>query len=203
MLATLGILVLTFIGVAILLPRGGSLPPRTNLEPPSENGLRASLAIAVDGRLLKATSSGLFHSADGGQTWEPMQLPRRLAASGVAHLAVNPEAPAVIYAAGRDAGVLLSEDNGTSWRRVTTGLPSLDVEALAMHAFRRKTLFVSVRGKGVYRTEDGGRQWERMDGGPPGKSALVLAHSRLEGSMNTGWLYAGTLEGPYLSMDCF
>ncbi|MGH2427214.1 MAG: WD40/YVTN/BNR-like repeat-containing protein [bacterium] len=145
----------------------------------------------------------MFRSADGGQTWQQIRLSPRLASSGVDRLAVNPESPGVIYAAGINAGVLLSEDGGTSWRRVTTGLPSLDVEALAMHAFRRKTLFVSVRGKGVYRTEDGGGQWERMDGGPPGKSVLALAHSPLEGSMNTGWLYAGTVDGPYLSMDCF
>lgn len=145
----------------------------------------------------------MFRSADGGRTWQRIQLPPALAPSGVNQLAINPERPGVIYAAGIKAGVVLSEDDGTSWRRVANGLASLDIDALAMHAFRRKTLFASVRGKGVFRTEDGGRQWERMDGGPAGKSVLALAHSPLEGSMNTGWLYAGTIEGPYLSMDCF
>ena len=41
-----------------------------------------------------------------------------------------------------------------------------------------------------------------MDEGPPSK-VTALAHSTYEGSMNTGWLYAGTPDGPYLSMDCF
>jgi hypothetical protein len=41
-----------------------------------------------------------------------------------------------------------------------------------------------------------------MDNGPP-VPFVALAHSTLKGSMNTGWLYAATFRGPYLSMDCF
>jgi hypothetical protein len=41
-----------------------------------------------------------------------------------------------------------------------------------------------------------------MDEGPPAL-VVALAHSTLQGSMNTGWPYAASSEGPYLSMDCF
>ena len=54
----------------------------------------------------------------------------------------------------------------------------------------------------MFRTEDSGGSWMLMDEGPPSK-VTALAHSTYEGSMNTGWLYAGTPDGPYLSMDCF
>ncbi len=193
-------LFLALIGVVFLLARPARVPLQAE---PNPAGVTASLAVTSDGSLIKADSRGLFRSRDAGRTWEPMSLPRRLVPSAIGPIAVTPANPSVIYAAGIGAGVIVSEDRGATWRRITAGLPSLEVEALAIHAFRRETLFVSVRGKGIYRTEDGGRQWERMDGGPAGKSVLALAHSPLEGSMNTGWLYAGTADGPYLSMDCF
>jgi len=203
LLASIAIALLALAGTTVLLWRGSRPVSPTPVESPSNRGVKASLVVTGVGELIKATSKGLFRSVDSGRTWEPMPLPPGLAPSGLTSLAVDPDRPSVIYAAGFNAGVILSEDGGTSWRRVATGLPSLDVEALAMHAFRRETLFVSVRRKGVYRTENGGRQWERMDGGPPAQSVLALAHSPLEGSMNTGWLYAGAVDGPYLSMDCF
>lgn len=203
LLTTVGIMLLAFFAVGVILARRDRLPPSAQLGPASREGLKGSLAIASDGTFIKASSSGLFRSADAGQTWAAIRFPPRLAPSGIGHVVVNPESPSVIYAAGIDAGVIVSEDGGATWRRVITGLPSLDVEAMAMHAFRRETLFISVRGGGVYRTENGAGQWERMDGGPSGKPVLALAHSPLKGSMNTGWLYAGTADGPYLSMDCF
>jgi hypothetical protein len=76
------------------------------------------------------------------------------------------------------------------------------VAAFAVHSFRPETVYAMIQGQGVYRTEDDGGRWQKMDNGPPAAVA-GLAHSRLEGSMNTGWLYAATPDGPYLSMDCF
>ncbi|MGH2452417.1 MAG: WD40/YVTN/BNR-like repeat-containing protein [bacterium] len=167
---------------------------------------RPQIGLAVDprnGDLLKAASAQLFRSKDGGRRWVPLPLPARFASTGVSQVVVNPEKPDVIYAAGPGAGVLMSRDSGATWQQINTGLSSTDVEALAIHASRRATLFVSLRGKGMYRTEDSGQRWQRMDGGPAAQPVLALAHSPLEGSMNTGWLYAGTKEGPYISMDCF
>ena len=166
----------------------------------------AARALAVDprdGSLIKATSRGLFRSADGGRSWNSLPVPAPLAQFGFGQVLLNPEKPTSIYAGGLGAGVILSEDGGATWRSITSGLRSMEVEALAMHAFRRETLYASIRGGGIYRTENGGRQWQRMDGGPPSRPLLALTHSPLAGSMNTGWLYAGTRDGPYISMDCF
>lgn len=174
-------------GAAVLLSRGSSSPTSPRPAPP-RTGFQAALAVTSSGDLLKATPRGLFRGADGGQTWHVVQLPRALVSAGVGQIAADPERPGVIYASRSGTGVFLTEGNGATWRLVITGLPSRDVEALAIHAFRRKTLFVSVRGKGIYRTEDGGGRWERMDGGPADAPVAVLAHSPLEGSMNTGWL---------------
>ncbi|HEV2123857.1 MAG TPA: hypothetical protein VGW38_13920, partial [Chloroflexota bacterium] len=96
-------------------------------------------------------------------------------------------------------------DQGRTWMAVGKELPSQQVHAVALHSFRPETLYVALRSKeasGIYRTEDNGGRWRKMDEGPPA-AVGALAHSTLEGSMNTGWLYAGTPEGVYLSMDCF
>lgn len=174
-----------------------------SLPAPDASAPRGLAVDPRDGSLIKATSQGLFRSADGRSGWKALPVPAALVQSGISQVVVNPEKPTRIYAAGAGTGVVLSEDGGTTWRRVATGLPSMEVEALAIHAFRRETLFASIRGRGMYRTENGGREWQRMDGGPAAKPVLALAHSPLPGSMNTGWLYAGTADGPYISMDCF
>lgn len=154
----------------------------------------------TDGALLKADHRGLFRRrAHSG--WENINVPQPSSLSGVI---VNPDQPATLYVSGPGLGVLRSDDGGQNWRAVNAGLPSLDVAALALHSFRRETLYVWLKDDGIYRTEDGGANWKRMpDQGPPDTHVRGLTHSPLSGSMNTGWLYAATPTGAYLSMDCF
>ena len=154
----------------------------------------------TDGTLLKADHQGLFRRrAHSG--WENINVPQ---ASGLSGVIVNPDQPATLYVSGPGLGVLRSDDGGQNWRAVNAGLPSLDVAALALHSFRRETLYVWLNDDGIYSTEDGGANWKRMpDQGPPDTHVRGLTHSTLPGSMNTGWLYAATPTGAYLSMDCF
>lgn len=153
-----------------------------------------------DGSLLRADQEGLsrWRSAVG---WIEVPVPE---SSGLSAVVINPEEPSTLYASGLGLGVIRSDDGGASWRKVVTGLPDLDVTALAMHSVQRETLFAWVKGVGIYRTEDGGDSWVRMpDPGPPDTTVRGLTHSNLPGSMKTGWLYAATPTGTYLSMDCF
>jgi len=161
-----------------------------------------SLAVdATDGSLLKA-HRGLSRSTDHGRTWSAVPIPAVLHPDRIDQVATSKMAPARLYAAGIGAGVIRSDDRGRTWRAIHTGLPDLEVAAFAVHSFRPDTIYAWIAGRGVLRTEDGGGRWQRMDDGPPAPIA-ALAHSPLEGSMNTGWLYAATPQGPYISMDCF
>ncbi len=175
-------------------PPGGSAAGQT--------GRALSLAVdATDGSLFKA-AGGLFRSIDRGQTWQPLPIPTSLHPETLRTVATTSAAPSSVYAAGPGAGILRSDDRGQTWRTVSAGLPSQDVSAFTVHSFRPDTLYAWIDGQGVFRTEDAGGRWQKMDAGPAG-TIVALAHSTLEGSMNTGWLYAATPEGPYLSMDCF
>jgi photosystem II stability/assembly factor-like uncharacterized protein len=150
------------------------------------------------GNLLKADNQGLFRW-QAGRGWEQMLEAQQPGLSGVA---VNPDQPTTVYISGPGLGVLRSNDGGNNWQEINTGLPDLNVTALAMHSFRRDTLYAWIINDGIYRTEDGGVGWEKMPDVPIADPQVRgLVHSTLEGSMNTGWLYAATPSGAYLSMD--
>lgn len=166
-----------------------------------------SLAVdAADGSLLKA-AGGVLRSTDRGESWQPLSLPVEINPDQVRHVATIAAAPDRLYAAGPGAGIVQSDDRGQTWRSVSDELPSQEIAAFAVHSYLPDTLYAWIAGQGVFRTEDDGKQWALMDDGPPGDGPPVpvatLAHSTYEGSMNTGWLYAATPDGPYLSMDCF
>jgi photosystem II stability/assembly factor-like uncharacterized protein len=99
--------------------------------------------------------------------------------------------------------VLRSDDGGGHWIAVNQGLLIQAVGALAMHTFNRDTLYAWLPD-GVYETRDAGGTWKKIPpptGRPANTDVRTLAHSTLPGSMNTGWLYATTLDGLWLSMD--
>jgi photosystem II stability/assembly factor-like uncharacterized protein len=164
------------------------------------------LALTVDphdGALVVTSATGIQRSIDSGQTWESIATANELGGAAIRAATINPDDPAMLYAWGTDMGIVQSTDAGKTWKATTNGLPSDDVGAVAVHSSERGTLFSWIEGEGVFKSEDAGESWQWMDEGPPATSVQSLVHSPLEGSMNTGWLYAATPEGVYLSMDCF
>ena len=182
-------------------------PNATNVTRPS--GVRALAVDPRDGHLLKATSEGLFQSVDSGKSWHAMLIPPDIAEKGVSQVAIRKDQADTIYIAGEQIGIWRSRDAGKTWEKVTHGLPNDSVTALALHSngYPRddsKSLFAWIAGVGIFQSRDEGDNWERPpDQGPPNPNVLALTHSPLPESMNTGWLYASTPEGAYLSMDCF
>ena len=184
-------------------------PSATNVSVTRPSGVHALAVDPRDGHLLEATSDGLFQSLDGGKSWQAMMLPTDIAGKGVSHVAIHKDQPDTIYIAGEQIGIWRSRDAGKTWEKVTRGLANESVTALALHSngYPRddsKSLFAWVAGVGIFESHDEGENWKRPpDKGPPNLNVLALAHSALPGSMQTGWLYASTPNGAYLSMDCF
>ncbi len=184
-------------------------PIATNVDITRPNGVQALAVDPRDGHLLQATSEGLFQSLDGGKSWQAMTLPDDIAGKAVSQVAIHKDRPDTIYIAGEQIGIWRSRDAGKTWDKVTRGLANDSVTALALHSngYPRddsKSLFVWVAGVGMFESHDEGENWKRPpDKGPPNLNVLALAHSALPGSMQTGWLYASTPDGAYLSMDCF
>ena len=115
--------------------------------------------------ILAATRSGIFRSADGGETWN------RSFATDTLDVAFHPTDSAQCIASGYNSRVLYSTNGGLNWSSAT-GLPVLSgttagrVE-LTFSRSSPSTVFASVdnnQGE-IYRSTDGGRSYSRRNTG--------------------------------------
>ncbi len=123
---------------------------------------------------------GVFRTRDGGDTWEKvLYLDHNTGASTVE---LDPSDPRTIYAAsyehrlgpwenasfsGPGTGLHKSTDGGTTWHRLTAGLPSENwgplFVGIAPSAPQRVYLSVSARGGGgLFRSDDGGESFVQI-----------------------------------------
>ncbi|GHA96307.1 WD40/YVTN/BNR-like repeat-containing protein [Modicisalibacter luteus] len=153
-------------------------------------------------RLLKVEDNGLSQSENGGKTWQEIALPAVAEKGTLMTAAATAEDGNVLYIAGPVIGVQRSEDNGESWQALNDGLPSQNAIALAVHRNQPETLYTVIADDGLYQSDDAGKTWKKMDSGPT-QTIRRLVHSDMEGSMQTGWLYAVSDDAVRLSMDCF
>lgn len=119
---------------------------------------------------------GVFRSIDGGKTFEKVLY--RDENTGASDVQIDPADASIVYAAlwesregpwengvfnGDNGGIFKSVDGGTTWKRLTKGLPANIVQAnLAVAPSAPKTLFAAVRTKTIsklYRSDDGGESW--------------------------------------------
>ena len=164
-----------------------------------------ALAMDAEGRsLYLGAHSGLYRSEDRGKTWQPIALSTTHGHLDIMALGADPKDPRTVYVATHEAGVLRTQDGGTSWTEVKVGLGGRDVHGLAFDPNDPRKLHAAVRGQGegVYRTTDVGAKWVRVDDGPAGE-VKVLASVNIPTGMGGIFLYAGTAEGLLRSPDCF
>lgn len=152
--------------------------------------------------LYRSDGQALYRSDGGGKQWTKVPLAALPDGGRLAAVAVSAGEQSQLYVAGAGLGVLKSIDAGKSWSHVDQELPSRDVIAFAAHSTVPDTIYAVVAGLGIYRSEDGGARWRMVDKGPEA-GILRLIHTDLEGSMQTGWLFAATHKGVHRSMDCF
>jgi photosystem II stability/assembly factor-like uncharacterized protein len=153
--------------------------------------------------LVLATSGGLYHSTDGGKTWQPtgpkgfnstsvLQDGDRLLAAGVKVGGIT--SPVVRNGPGRSAGtgpalVVSSTDGGKTWTALhPRGLPNLGVQALATSPDGKTTYAVLTNGRFLTST-DGGASFTLAApklGIPPWAIAVPQENHFLGGDMDTG-----------------
>jgi photosystem II stability/assembly factor-like uncharacterized protein len=138
--------------------------------------------VASQGPLFSAGGDrGLYKTSDGGQTWKPLlQISEN---TGVTDFDIDPRNPDVMYAAayqrrrntslivagGPEAGIFKTSDGGAHWKRLTEGLPPVDMGRIALAVSPQKpdvvyALIMTARNNrqsGYYRSADGGEHWTR------------------------------------------
>src|SRR5713101_3065312 len=151
--------------------------------------------------LLKAYAHALYRSADGGQSWQKLEI--AFSEDGeIASLAASSASQGLMYVAGPRLGVLRTMDGGKTWVERNEGLPSRDVIAVAAHTTQPDTLYAVVKEHGFYRSQEAGKSWRLMERKSQ-EGLRQLIHSDMAGSMQTGWLFAATAKGVGRAMDCF
>jgi photosystem II stability/assembly factor-like uncharacterized protein len=134
-----------------------------------------------------AEDAALFHTGDGGQTWQELpglrthgSGPRWQPGAGgmcLHTILLDPSDPGRIYIAISSAGAFRSDDAGKTWRPINQGLrsehipdPKADVghcvHRIAAHRSRPSVLFMQKHWD-VMRSDDAGDSWHEVSGNLP------------------------------------
>ena len=159
--------------VASLLVLAGSAVAAANPLPPhfDDASLHAVQFVDKNEGWAVGDQGGVWHTIDGGKTWERQTTGSRACLKGVCFLT-----PYTGWVVGRtelpaDAGssgvILTTADGGLTWTELTSGvLPGLN----AVRVFDEKTAVVCGDGSagspaGVFTTSDAGKTWVAANGG--------------------------------------
>jgi len=135
--------------------------------------------VAAQGPLWNAGGDrGLYKTSDGGDSWT--RILEVDADTGVNEFVMDPADPDLIVAStyqrrrhvwtlingGPGSGIHKTADGGTTWRRISTGLPEGDLGriGLAQAPSAPNILYAIVEAEeeqGVYRSTDFGESWEK------------------------------------------
>ena len=122
--------------------------------------ITSTTLYAVTTRGIRTPLWVVWKSTDGGGSWVPV-VSSEVDVFGV--LAIDPAAPDTIYLRSRRSGILKSTDGGSTWTAINNGLPTIDVNALAIDPLASSTLYLGGVGLGqsggVFKSTDGGSSW--------------------------------------------
>ena len=165
------------------------------------------------------STAGVFHSADGGESWEARNTGTRMdyAPEDQRYPEVGQCVHALALAAGRPdrlyqqnhCGMYRSDDGGRHWTSIEAGLPSTFGFPAVAHPRCPDTLwlfplngdqagrFAPEAKAAVWRTRDAGGNWEDLRAGLPQHGAYlnVLRQGMAADRMEPAGLYFGTTSG--------
>jgi len=147
------------------------------------------LYIDDEDNIVAGTLSGIFLSADNGETWEDRS--QGLLNDDISGFVEASDGTA--YAGTHGGGMHRGDPSSAQWEPINEGLENLDVGAVAITD--DGTLFVSTFLGGVYRSMDRGDSWSEVLN--VGLDNPFIPSLLVEGSS----IYAGTDDGVYRSTD--
>jgi photosystem II stability/assembly factor-like uncharacterized protein len=128
------------------------------------------------------TERGVYRTTDGGKTWEKVLYKDEN--TGAVQVTIDPQNPNTVYAdmwAGRqgpwengswngpESGLYKSTDGGTTWKKLTVGLPTtqqgLGRIGFAIAPTDPNRLYATVESPrlgGIYRSDDAGETWKLL-----------------------------------------
>ncbi len=190
-------------------PGGGGLILHS-LVPDADNTQRMWVGIST---------GGVFHTVDGGKTWEPRNKGTRAdflpegenypEYGQCVHCVVSaPGVPDRLYQQNH-CGMYRSDDGGRNWQSIEAGLPSAFGFPATVHPRDPDTLYLvplngDILGRyvpdgkaAVWRTRDGGKTWTDLRDGLPQQNAFfgVLRQAMATDRLDPAGVYFGTGTG--------
>jgi photosystem II stability/assembly factor-like uncharacterized protein len=165
------------------------------------------------------SAAGVFHTADGGATWQPRNTGTRadFLPEGENYPEFGQCVHCLVMASGKPdrlyqqnhCGMYRSDDGGKRWQSIEAGLPSSFGFPAAAHPRDAETLyllplngdsagrFVPDAKAAVWRTRDGGDHWEALRDGLPQENAFfgVLRQAMATDRLEPAGVYFGTSSG--------
>jgi len=138
--------------------------------------------VAVQGQIWGPNAErGVFRTTDGGESWE--HVLKVSAHAGATDLSIDPSNPRILYASlwnhgrkpwfihsgGTDGGIYKSIDGGTTWEKLTGGLPEMvgkiGIDISASNPDRIYAIIEAEPEKGgLWRSDDAGESWSLING---------------------------------------
>lgn len=183
----------------ILLVLVTLLPAMAMADTANHQAVPVKAVVAGPGQALWALRGSKLYSVDDGSA---VTLPLPDFGADALPSTLATAADGRLYLGGIGMGVWRYDAGNAAWTPLNETLPNLKVSAIAAHSTQPGTLYAVIPGEGILRSRDGGVEWNQVDGGP-WEQIQVFVHSNMPGSMESGWLFAGTERGVARSMDCF
>lgn len=152
-----------------------------------------AVSPAGDGYAYVFTAEGVHASADAGGAWRT--IPTALPGAEILAAAVNPYAPAEVYASFAGAGLYRSRDGGRTWERVAT--PDDERIVAVFVGGVPPLLFIASESGNVRVSSDEGATWRAASGAVT--MALRGPVRALAGAPDASVLYAASHTGLYIS----
>jgi photosystem II stability/assembly factor-like uncharacterized protein len=150
------------------------------IDPTNEN----KIFVAALGHPYGANEGrGVYRSTDGGKTWEKVLYKDEN--TGAIQVTIDPKNPNIVYADmwagrqgpwengawnGKESGLYKSTDGGTTWKKLTNGLPTTEQDlgriGFCIAPSDGNRLYATVdAGKygGIYRSDDAGESWKNIN----------------------------------------
>ncbi len=118
------------------------------------------------GRWLAATTDGIYSSADQGKTWKGGPV-----LGQTDFVSVRADKSSLV--AATHSGVLVSNNNGTTWH--ATSVPGYVVGIHSLAITSDNQIMIASR-QGAFRTADGGATWQHVENGLPGKDITSVSY---------------------------
>jgi photosystem II stability/assembly factor-like uncharacterized protein len=132
------------------------------------------------------TERGVYRTTDGGKNWERVLYKDEN--TGAIQVTIDPKDPNIVYADlwaarqgpwengawdGKESGLYKSTDGGTTWKKLTNGLPTVE-QGLGRIGFciapsdpnRMYATVDSPNGGGVFRSDNAGESWSLISQDP-------------------------------------